>query len=125
MRHLFDLDETPLEDGLATPWQGLVWCNPPYSGSTPWVEKWAAHEGGGLILVPAAKSRWIGTLTAAADALTFLTVEFHRPDGLVAPIRWLNLLAAKGTASVAALRRIATRDTHARGAYLVRDGAPP
>lgn len=106
-----------VEDGLATPWEGLVWCNPPYSGSTPWVERWCAH-GNGLILVPAVKSRWIGTLLAACDAMTMLTVEFHRPGGEVAPIRWLTILAACGPQSADAVPRVAAADGYARGGWL-------
>lgn len=109
---------TAVQDGLTTPWEGVVWCNPPYSGSTPWVNKWASHPNG-LILVPAVKSSWIGTLVAAADALAFLTVEFNRPDGSIAPIRWLNILAGRGPASLA-VERVAARDKHSRGAYLVK-----
>jgi phage N-6-adenine-methyltransferase len=30
---------TRREDGLAQPWHGSVWCNPPYSGLTGWLEK--------------------------------------------------------------------------------------
>lgn len=114
---------TAVEDGLTTPWEGIVWCNPPYSGSTPWVEKWAKHQGAGMILVPAVKSRWIGDLLAAADAITLLTVEFHRPGGLIAPIRWLNLLAGKGESCSAAVARVAAADKHAAGGYFVRGGA--
>ena len=113
---------TVLDDGLTTPWVGRVWCNPPYSGSTPWVEKWAAHEGEGMILVPAVKSRWIGTLLAATEVMTLLTVEFQRPGGVTAPIRWLNILAGKGESCSAAVCRVAARDKHANGGYLVRDG---
>lgn len=109
---------TAQDDGLTTPWEGLVWCNPPYSGSTPWVEKWAEHPTG-LILVPAVKSRWIGTLLAACDALTMLTVEFHRPGGETVPIRWLTLLAGRGEASAEAVARVAADDKHARGGYQV------
>src|SRR5690349_1157393 len=109
---------TAVEDGLLTPWDGLIWCNPPYSGSTPWVEKWAAHDGPGLILVPAVKSRWVGTLLGATDAMTFLTVEFIRPGGQVAPIRWLNILAGKGDECIEAVGRIAAADKHAAGHVL-------
>jgi hypothetical protein len=114
---------TAVEDGLTTPWEGMVWCNPPYSGSTPWVEKWAAHKGGGMLLVPAVKSRWVGTMLTAAEALTLLTVEFHRPGGAIAPIRWLNILAAKGPECVDAVARVAAVDKHAAGGYLVQGGA--
>ena len=27
------------DDGLSAPWEGSVWCNPPYSNIRPWVEK--------------------------------------------------------------------------------------
>ena len=114
---------TAVDDGLTTPWVGRVWCNPPYSGSTPWVEKWAAHDGEGMILVPAVKSRWVGTLLAAAEALTLLTVEFHRPGGQIAPIRWLNILAGKGPECSPAVARVAALDKHAAGGYFVRGAA--
>lgn len=108
---------TAVDDGLSTEWEGVVWCNPPYSGSTPWVNKWAAHPDG-LILVPAVKSSWIGTLVAASSTLAFLTVEFHRPDGTTVPIRWMNILAGRGSAADA-VARVAALDKHSRGAYLV------
>lgn len=114
---------TAVDDGLSTPWEGTVWCNPPYSGSTPWVEKWAAHDGAGMLLVPAVKSRWVGDMLTAADAITLLTVEFHRPGGQVSPIRWLNILAAKGDRCVGALARVAAADKHAAGGYFTRGGA--
>lgn len=44
-------------DGLAEPWFGLVWVNPPYSNAANWVDKWLDH-GNGLLLVPSAKSKW-------------------------------------------------------------------
>lgn len=33
--HYFDL----MADGLAQPWSGVVWCNPPYSDLRPWAAK--------------------------------------------------------------------------------------
>ena len=32
------------DDGLNKPWQGLVWMNPPFSGVTPWVDKWIGEK---------------------------------------------------------------------------------
>lgn len=43
---------TQEDDGLAQPWHGFVWCNPPYSDPASWARKWASH-GNGLILLRA------------------------------------------------------------------------
>ena len=38
------------DDGLAQPWFGRVWCNPPYGpGMDKWLNKLANHSGGGLL----------------------------------------------------------------------------
>lgn len=111
---------TPVEDGLVTPWRGVVWCNPPYSSPAPWVARWAAHPHG-LMLVPAARSRWLGTLIAASDAAALVSCEFGRPDGSkVSPGGMAPVLAARGDACVAALARVAAADKLASGAYCVR-----
>jgi phage N-6-adenine-methyltransferase len=40
---------TRADDGLTQPWHGSVWCNPPYSGLSAWLEKawveWQDPEG--------------------------------------------------------------------------------
>lgn len=59
---------TMADDGLAQPWEGRVWMNPPYSKPTPWVRKFIAH-GDGVCLVPHAKSAWHLELFAAADGI--------------------------------------------------------
>ena len=39
-------------DGLAQPWAGRVWCNPPYGNKTfAWLDKLSTHPGGGIGLV--------------------------------------------------------------------------
>ena len=46
------------DDGLASPWHGRVWMNPPFSEPRPWAEKWLAH-GNGIALLPlSGNSRW-------------------------------------------------------------------
>lgn len=55
--------------------------------------------------------------------MTLLTVEFIRPGGEVAPIRWLNILAGKGDGCADAVARVAAADKHASGGFLVRGAA--
>lgn len=38
------------DDGLTQDWEGLVWCNPPYSAPTAWCHKWAQHGNGIIVL---------------------------------------------------------------------------
>lgn len=71
---------TQEDDGLASPWEGRVWMNPPYSGPTPWVRKFIAH-GHGVCLVPHAKSAWHIELLGAAH-------------GIAAPSRYFNFVGA-------------------------------
>ena len=43
---------TENDDGLTQSWEGFVWCNPPYSTPTRWLDKMREH-GNGIILVRA------------------------------------------------------------------------
>ena len=108
---------TIADDGLSTPWQGLIWCNPPYSRVAPWADRWAAHDSG-LLLVPAsAGTAWRGRVCRAAAALALIDCRFGRPDGSRASIPYALLLAARGPVAVRALGRIAAADQVAAGAY--------
>ena len=31
------------DDGLTKPWHGFVWCNPPFSNSTAWADRFLQH----------------------------------------------------------------------------------
>ena len=44
---------TVADDGLLQPWDGLIWCNPPYSDPGPWCRRWADYEPGGCLLIRA------------------------------------------------------------------------
>ena len=66
---------TVADDGLAQPWHGTVWCNPPYSAPFKWALKWAEH-GDGLILLRADLST--GGPYAALSAASSLWVPKGR-----------------------------------------------
>lgn len=43
---------TPEQDGLAQPWEGVVWCNPPYGRQIgKWVERAALAAKSGVVVV--------------------------------------------------------------------------
>jgi hypothetical protein len=109
---------TIVEDGLATPWEGVIWCNPPYSKATPWVDKWAAHDQGMILLPAVPEVRWLGRLLSAADSMTLISCDFIRPGGGVARLRWPQILAARGGECSEALARVAAADKYAEGGYV-------
>jgi hypothetical protein len=92
-------------DGLASPWFGRVWMNPPYSKVTPWVERFVAHRHG-VALVPFARSRWLNRLWDTADALVVPANvgSFVWADGVT--MRFPVYLAAFGEECVEGLRRL-------------------
>ena len=99
------------DDGLALPWTGRVWCNPPFgSAAADWLRKCAAH-GNAIALIPARTETrmFYESVWSRADAVCFVRgrPHFHRPDGSRAsfnsgaPI----CLVAYGTRNVLALER--------------------
>lgn len=58
-------------DGLSQPWHGFLWCNPPFSNSTAWAERFIEH-GSGVWLGPLANARWHDLMTRHSDALVIL-----------------------------------------------------
>ena len=57
-------------DGLSQHWNGFIWCNPPYSNPTPWIEKFI-HHNNGIMLVQVSKSNAFIRLWNEADAIMF------------------------------------------------------
>ena len=84
-------------DGLAQPWYGKVWMNPPYSKPTPWVQKFIAH-GNGIALLPYSKSLWFHELWEKADGIVSLTprMKFEHRDKGTKPIFMPVFLASMG-----------------------------
>lgn len=94
-------------NGLTSDWFGLVFMNPPFSQSTPWVEKFINHANG-IALLPMAKSKWFNTLWESNAAIVLLpsTLKFHDPKGGNGSIFISTLLAGFGKESANALSNI-------------------
>ena len=58
---------TKADDGLAQPWEGRVWMNPPFSAPRPWVDRFLGHRNG-VALVPIPKSGWFESVWNDVDA---------------------------------------------------------
>ena len=92
-------------DGLALPLTGFVWCNPPYSQPSPWLERMAAH-GNGIMLLPGDTStRWWQTWATTADAWCFISgrVRFVKADGEAQPSwtgRFPSVLVGWGSTAI-------------------------
>ena len=101
---------TKAEDGLAQPWTGRVWMNPPFSGAGPWVERFVAH-GNGVCLVQHSRSRWHSRLWASAAAMVDPNLDlpsmfkFVRGDGYESVFMPV-FLAAFGDECVEAISRL-------------------
>ena len=77
---------TVLDDGLSRPWDGFVWCNPPYGPQTwRWLDRLAHHDRGGVALIFARTETagFFAQVWAKADALLFLEgrLYFHHVTG--------------------------------------------
>lgn len=72
-------------DGLAEPWEGRVWCNPPYSvHASQWLAKLARHgRGTALIFARTETEMFFAHVWGVASAILFLDgrLHFHYPDG--------------------------------------------
>lgn len=86
-REYYDGDH--ILSGLARPWFGRVWLNPPFDATPAWVDRLsAAYEAGevvaALLLVNSAPGYvWWEALTRARPVVMLRErLRFHRPDGL-------------------------------------------
>lgn len=97
-RRYYSMDD----DGLAQPWQGRVWMNPPYSRPRLWAEKFIAHRHG-ITLINQGKSTWYLKLWAYADAMAMPFTNLVFVGGAVFPPL---IFAAFGDECVDALHRV-------------------
>lgn len=72
------------QDGLLNPWNGRVYCNPPYGPHVgKWAEKMAEHCNGILLIFARVETRAWRTIWTSADAILFpfRRITFQKPDG--------------------------------------------
>ena len=102
---------TLADNGLAQPWKGRVWCNPPFGReAVKWLRRMAAHRNG-VALIPARTetAMFYECVWGAADAVLFIEgrPHFHYVDGTRAPFNSGApiCLVAYGLSNVSALER--------------------
>lgn len=76
------------QDGLAMPWEGRVWLNPPFGNQAhKWIAKLSGHKNG-IALVPARTETrmFFASVWGIADAVLFLRgrPHFYYADGTMA-----------------------------------------
>jgi hypothetical protein len=73
-----------IEDGLAQPWFGRVWLNPPYGRQTAvWLERLVAHGDGLALVFARSDTRWWQGVVPAATAVCLVAgrLRFVDVDG--------------------------------------------
>ena len=95
------------EDGLATDWDGLVWCNPPYSKPEAWADKMVKHGEGLMLVHMPNNAKWAVRAQWAADAVRLVqSMHFVRPNGATQRPGYSLMLLAYGQAAAAALKGV-------------------
>lgn len=86
-----------LDDGLTQDWYGLVYMNPPYSKTTPWVEKFKKHNNG-IALMPVTASNWCKDFMQTVEAFCIADqrIYFQHPTKKKKPIMWQTGFYALG-----------------------------
>lgn len=73
------------ENGLAQPWVGRIWCNPPYGRQTPvWLDRLRRHGNGLALVFARVETRMFhDDVWPSADAIMFLKgrLAFFHLDG--------------------------------------------
>ena len=78
-------ETAPTANGLALPWHGRVYCNPPYSRLAPWITKFRTEQfREGLLLVPIFTDvQWFQPLFAYPILFFRGRISFMRADGTI------------------------------------------
>lgn len=83
--HYAKKEYTIIDNGLIQPWEGRVWCNPPYGRKAEAFIKKLSRHGDGILLIFARVETltWFNHIWPKADAVFFIKgrLRFHHPDG--------------------------------------------
>ena len=84
-------------DGLIEKWFGLVWCNPPYSKPTPWVDKFIEYNNG-ICLIPITRGKWWDRVWESPGLIipNVYNFKFVRPNGEKRDITFRTMLLGLG-----------------------------
>ena len=79
------INYTEADDGLARPWRGSVYLNPPFDRYEvgDWISRLAKHGNGITLLHARTEAGWFEPIWRHAAVILFLAdrLHFHRPDG--------------------------------------------
>lgn len=99
------------DNGLALPWVGRVWCNPPYgTEAAAWLDRMASHGWGtALVFARTETDMFFRHVWERATALHFFRgrLHFHFPNGQRAPTNagGPSVLVAYGESDAEILKR--------------------
>jgi hypothetical protein len=90
---------TRADDGLAQPWSGMVWLNPPYGPSmAPFVDRLIEHDDGILLIAARTETAIFQRAAYSANVVAFAKdrIHFIRNDGFQARSSFGSVLMAFG-----------------------------
>ena len=85
------------DDGLSQPWEGLVWCNPPFTKVAPWARRFNEHPDG-VMLAPTSKATWLSESMQSADLVWIprTPIDFMDPDGVTTSVFVMTVVYGRG-----------------------------
>lgn len=101
---------TIVDDGLASPWEGTVFVNPPYGPETPkWMKKLAEHGDGIALVFARTDVKWFHEVGIKASLICFVSgrIKFFKGNTVDQPGTpgAGSMLIAYGDRAAAALRQ--------------------